>query len=115
MSRIDRPLGRRSRRVGRPTLVNGVAFAGDRGIKRVELSTDGGRSWKETRLDYRGSRLSWALWSLDWTPERAGRHELVVRATDGDGELQTAERGGIAPDGATGFHRVTVSVVAPGA
>ena len=115
MSRIDRPLGRRSRRVGRPTLVNGVAFAGGRGIKRVELSTDGGRSWKETRLDYRGSRLSWALWSLDWTPERAGRHELVVRATDGDGELQTAERGGIAPDGATGFHRVTVSVVAPGA
>ena len=112
MSRIDRPLGLRPRRVGRPTLVNGVAFAGDRGIQGVELSTDGGRRWQETRLDYRGSRLTWVLWSFDWTPERPGPHDLVVRATDGDDEVQTAERGGIAPDGATGFHRVTVTAVA---
>ena len=111
MSRIDRPLDKQPRAVGRPTRVNGVAFAGNRGVSRVELSTDGGRRWREAKLDYRGSRLTWALWSLEWTPERPGMHELAVRATDGGGEIQTAKKDGISPDGATGYHRIAVPVV----
>ncbi len=110
MSRIDRPLGFRKLKVGRPVAVNGVAFAGDRGIDRVELSTDGGRSWREVGLDYRASKLTWALWSDEWTPGRAGRHELVVRATDGEGKAQESKREPIDPDGASGYHRVKVEV-----
>lgn len=110
MSRIDRPLGFRTLRVGRPVQVNGVAFAGDRGVEKVELSTNGGRSWLDAGFDYRGTRLTWSLWSHEWTPERAGKYELVVRATDGEGEPQESERGSINPDGATGYHMVEVEV-----
>ncbi|MBA3244256.1 MAG: molybdopterin-dependent oxidoreductase [Actinobacteria bacterium] len=112
MSRIDRPLGRRKLRVGRPVAVNGVAFAGDRGIDRVELSTDGGRNWREVDLDYNASKLTWALWSGEWTPERAGMHELIVRATDGDGNPQESKKEPINPDGASGYHKVKVKVEA---
>jgi hypothetical protein len=111
MSRIDRPLGLRPLRAGRPHPVNGVAFAGDRGIRRVELSTDGGRTWREARLDYRGTALTWALWSFDWMPSEPGRVELVVRATDGLGGPQSSKREGISPDGASGYHRIEVEVV----
>jgi DMSO/TMAO reductase YedYZ molybdopterin-dependent catalytic subunit len=112
MSRIDRPLGLRPLRAGRTHPVNGVAFAGDRGIERVQLSTDGGRTWADATIDYHASRLTWALWSFEWEPREPGMHELVVRATDGDGEAQTAKREGIAPDGATGLHRIPVRVIA---
>jgi DMSO/TMAO reductase YedYZ molybdopterin-dependent catalytic subunit len=111
MSRIDRPLGLRPLRAGRTHPVNGIAFAGDRGIRRVELSTDGGRTWTDTHLDYRGTPLTWALWSIDWTPEEPGPAELVVRATDGTGRPQSSKREGISPDGASGYHRIEVEVV----
>jgi DMSO/TMAO reductase YedYZ molybdopterin-dependent catalytic subunit len=111
MSRIDRPLGRRPLRAGRTQAVNGVAFGGDRGVERVRVSVDG-RSWEEAALDYRGTRLTWALWSYEWTPAQPGDYELVVRAVDGAGEEQTERREGIDPDGATGLHRIAVRVVA---
>jgi DMSO/TMAO reductase YedYZ molybdopterin-dependent catalytic subunit len=111
MSRIDRPGGVRKIQRGQRLPVSGIAFAGDRGVSKVELSTDGGRTWQETRIDYRGSRLTWALWEYDWEPEQEGVHELVVRATDGGGELQTAEEGGINPDGSTGYHHPRVRIV----
>lgn len=109
-SRIDRP--RRGSRLvaGRPAEVGGVAFAGDRGISRVELSVDGGRTWREARIDRHAAATAWALWSADWTPARPGAHALVVRATDGSGELQSAQRLGFAPSGASGYHRVDVVV-----
>lgn len=52
--------------------VKGVAFAGDRGISRVELSTDGGNSWTEARIEYPGTKLTWALWSYLWQPQGSG-------------------------------------------
>ena len=112
MSRIDSPRGFRTLQAGEPVRVNGLAFAGDRGIERVELSTDGGRSWREAGFDYRGTRLTWSLWSVEWTPSRGGSYELAVRATDGEGALQESKRGSINPDGATGYHMVEVKVQA---
>jgi DMSO/TMAO reductase YedYZ molybdopterin-dependent catalytic subunit len=110
MSRIDHPGGVRKIQRGEQLPVSGIAFAGDRGISKVEVSTDGGRTWQDARIDYRGSRITWALWSYDWRPEREGVHMLVVRATDGEGELQTAEEDGINPDGATGYHHPRVRI-----
>src|SRR5437868_9478926 len=46
--------------------VKGVAFGGDRGISRVEFSSDDGESWDEAKIDYPGTNLTWALWSFNW-------------------------------------------------
>lgn len=111
-SRIDEPRGRRPVRLGPDGAipVRGVAFAGDQGVSAVEVSTDGGRTWREAVMDYPGSKLSWSLWSHDWRPPRSGSYDLVVRATDGVGRPQTPRARGIVPQGATGYHRVTVRV-----
>lgn len=93
------------------TVLSGTAHGGDRGVARVEVSVDGGRSWTDARITYPGTRLSWALWSFDWRPTTAGAARLVVRATDRDGGLQIAEERGVVPQGATGLHKVDVTVV----
>ena len=48
--------------------VRGVAFAGDRGISKVEVTVDGGRTWSEARITYGRSKLAWVLWEAGWTP-----------------------------------------------
>jgi DMSO/TMAO reductase YedYZ molybdopterin-dependent catalytic subunit len=88
--------------------LKGIAFGGDRGVDRVEVSVDGGNTWRETKLDYHGTRLTWALWSHNWEPPMPGEYKLVVRATDGSGATQTAVDRGTAPEGATGYHRVAL-------
>ena len=40
----------------------------------------------------------------------SGRHTLAVRATDGEGEVQTADRAAPFPDGATGYHAIAIEV-----
>lgn len=107
----SRPLSP-DRRAGVPVSLKGVAFAGERGVSRVEVSTDDGRTWQEARRDYPGTRLTWALWSYAWRPANPGEYKLAVRATDGTGAVQPSEERGIAPEGATGYHRVTARVVA---
>ena len=110
MSRIDVPA--KGSTVSGPVEVRGIAFAGDRGISKVEVSTDGGRSWRDAEIGYHPTRLTWALWSFAWRGAASGEHELVVRATDRTGELQSAVAESSVPDGATGLHRVRVRVEA---
>jgi DMSO/TMAO reductase YedYZ molybdopterin-dependent catalytic subunit len=110
-SRIDVPDGGAPLTAGMPTPIRGVAFGGNRGIARVEVSTDDGATWQAARIDYPGMRLSWALWSADWRPAQPGIYHLTVRATDGTGALQIAAFQDIVPQGARGYDRVTVNVV----
>ena len=110
-SRFSGPDLRQPVRVGETVQLVGQAFAGDRGIKTVEVSSDGGQRWEAARLDYPGSQLSWALWSYAWTPQSVGSHALTVRATDRTGQVQTARGRAIPPQGATGLHTVPVMVV----
>ncbi len=70
--------------------LKGVAFAGDRGVSRVELSIDNGKNWQEAKIDYPGTELTWALWSSDWKPDAPGEYQLTVRATDRKGQVQSA-------------------------
>ncbi len=109
-SRFDAPSDRQTLAAGAATHLHGVAFGGDRGIGRVEISTDDGRTWQDARLDYQKGAVVWTLWSLDWQPTSAGEYRLAVRAVDGNGVYQTSDSRGIAPDGATGYHRITVQV-----
>ena len=92
--------------------VRGVAFGGDRGISRVEVSFDDSESWEEAKIDYPGTRLTWVLWSYDWRPGEAEDYTLVVRATDGEGEVQELEEDRPFKSGATGFHKIIVHVTA---
>ena len=87
-----------------------IAFGGDRGTSRVEISFDDGGTWQEAKLDYPGTKLTWALWSYDWRPPGADNYTLVVRATDGEGEVQELDEERPFKSGPTGFHRITVYV-----
>src|SRR5215469_9173059 len=65
MSRIDAP---GSSIKNAPTTIAGIAFAGDRGIQRVQVSTNGGKTWQDADLKPGLSGYTWVLWHLDWTP-----------------------------------------------
>jgi DMSO/TMAO reductase YedYZ molybdopterin-dependent catalytic subunit len=95
---------------GAESWIAGVAWAGDRGISQVEVSTDGGKSWNEALLRPPIASGSWTLWAYKWTPSGTGSAEVVCRATDGGGATQTAELAEPHPAGATGYHRLTVEV-----
>lgn len=109
-SRIDFPRSGAQFAAGQTVRVTGIAFAGSRGIQRVEVSADGDTSWQPANLHPALSRDSWVLWSWDWTLASPGRQTLVVRATDGTGEQQTPRTMATVPSGATGYHMVQVQV-----
>lgn len=90
--------------------VKGVAYGGDRGIGKVEVSFDGGGNWSAARIDYPGTKLTWALWSFDWRPAGPADYWIVVRATDGEGELQELDEDRPFKSGTTGFHKIVVHV-----
>jgi DMSO/TMAO reductase YedYZ molybdopterin-dependent catalytic subunit len=96
--------------VGQAATIRGRAFAGNRGIQRVEFSDDDGETWHETRIDYAGTSLTWTFWSVDWRPQEPGKYTIVSRATDGAGMPQPSEKRSIVPQGATGYHRVVATV-----
>jgi DMSO/TMAO reductase YedYZ molybdopterin-dependent catalytic subunit len=108
-SRIDVAGTDRKASMGSATWIAGVAWAGGRGISKVEVSTDG-ETWNEAMLKEPIGRYSWTLWAYRWTPETNGRVSVVCRATDGDGEVQTASIAPPHPAGSTGYHRVDVDV-----
>lgn len=109
MSRLDRP-PRGALIQGQSYRLTGIAFAGGRGIQRVQVSLDEGRSWEDCRLVEGGDPGVWALWAYDWNRPPAGSQTLVCRATDGEGRVQTAQAHGSYPDGASGYHRIDVDI-----
>jgi DMSO/TMAO reductase YedYZ molybdopterin-dependent catalytic subunit len=74
-----------------PLTVRGIAFDGGHGIQQVLLSEDGGRSWRETELGRDLGRYSFREWTAPFTPKRAGKHELKVKATNRLGQSQPLE------------------------
>jgi DMSO/TMAO reductase YedYZ molybdopterin-dependent catalytic subunit len=106
-SRIDVPQFGAALSPGR-VAVAGVAWAQHRGISRVEVQVDTG-PWEVAQLSGTVSADTWRQWVYTWqaTP---GSHLLRVRATDGTGALQTADVSDVVPDGATGYHTITVKV-----
>ena len=95
-----------------PIEVKGIAYGGDRGISRVEVSFDDGKSWRDADIYYAGGKLAWSLWKVEWTPEQPGDYVLVVRATDGEGDVQEFEEDRGWFSGVTGFHKIAVHVTA---
>lgn len=97
--------------VGPTVTIGGVAFAGDRGISRVEVSTDAGLTWRETTLKTPAlSGMTWVLWTYDWTPAGSGAYQVRARAYDGSGLGQERERNPPFPDGSSGYDAITLLV-----
>ena len=114
-SRIDVPDYDASFSLGKlsaPMEVKGIAYGGDRGISRVELSLDGGKSWRDAEIYYSGGNLAWSLWKTEWMPDAAGDYVLVIRATDGEGDVQEWEEDRGPFSGVAGLHVIVVHVVA---
>lgn len=107
-SRFDAPHDGAS--VRSPVVCAGIAWAGARGVDAVEVSADGGQSWKQAQLEGVLGPLSWRRWqvALDLPP---GTHTLTVRAVDGTGSPEDAQYRDPHPSGASGYHRINVTVV----
>ncbi len=112
MSRIDFPRNFDLLPTG-PAQIGGVAFAGARGTAKIEVSADGGATWQEGQIRRPLGPYTWVLWSA--TIDLAeGERQLMVRATDGTGKVQTDRPAPPLPDGASGWATKRVRV-APGA
>jgi len=98
-------------------VIGGVAYGGRYGISKVQISLDGGESWRDTEMKKPLSKWAWVLWSYQWKPEKEGRYTLKVRGFDQTGGVQgsAAPKGSLFrsrafPDGAQGIHSVNVTV-----
>jgi len=73
--------------------VHGAAWTSDGEITQVELSTDGGLTWMETKLLGESEPNAWRLWEFNWqTPAAPGKQTLIARATDSLGRTQPTQR-----------------------
>ena len=106
-SRIDVPRAGANVKAG-TVVVAGVAWHQHTGIQKVEVRVDGG-AWNEAELATAISADTWVQWKWEWDAPSGG-HTLEVRATDATGKTQTSEEADTVPNGATGYHEISVQV-----
>ncbi|HEY3061679.1 MAG TPA: molybdopterin-dependent oxidoreductase [Chloroflexota bacterium] len=108
MARIDVP-GDGTVLLDGPQRVAGIAYAGDRGIETVEFSVDGGKSWDEASfVEPAAGKDAMVRWEGSFNLAPQSSLTIVVRATDGNGDVQSSQFVLPQPDGASGRHAVTV-------
>lgn len=90
--------------------IGGSAWAQTRGIAKVEVSLDNG-PWVEAELGAQANLDTWRQWKYVWNTSETGTHQVKVRATDKTGQLQIEKQAPPQPDGSTGWHSITFSVV----
>jgi hypothetical protein len=93
-------------------VITGYAVSDASGVSRVEISTDGGRTWQPVEIfsNPLPSQV-WAFWKYIWVNPLKGKHTLEVRAIDGAGRAQDAKQSGEWPAGASGYHTLTLEVL----
>jgi DMSO/TMAO reductase YedYZ molybdopterin-dependent catalytic subunit len=96
---------------GHRHLLTGRSWSGNGAVRRVEVSVDGGTTWRPARHRGEAGRTGWLRWEFPWQPLAAGTYELLARATDDHGIKQAQ----IAPYNTLGYlfgavarHPVTV-------
>ncbi len=107
-SRIDVPRNSARVRAGRVAIA-GVAWAPTKSVEGVQVQVGNG-PWVNADLSNNMSVNSWRQWVYAWDA-RPGSYQIRCRATDGTGYTQTSEIRPPAPDGATGWHTIDVTVV----
>jgi hypothetical protein len=86
--------------------IGGIAYAGVRGISKVELRVDSGE-WMPAELRTPLSDQTWVIWRYDW-PIQRGKHTFTVRCFERDGTPQIAQEAPPDPNGAAGLHTRSV-------
>ncbi|MBI3970932.1 MAG: molybdopterin-dependent oxidoreductase [Chloroflexi bacterium] len=110
MSRIDLPAPGAALPPGVHRIA-GIAYAGDRGVAKVEYSADGGATWQVAQfIEPPAGRDCWVRWQGNFTLAPGADVTLVARTTDGTGALQTEAFGLPQPDGGSGWHMIQVRV-----
>jgi DMSO/TMAO reductase YedYZ molybdopterin-dependent catalytic subunit len=108
MTRIDVPAPDAHLAPGEHRIA-GIAYAGDRGVAKVEFSPDGGQTWSVADLlEPAAGRDAWVRWEGRFTLRSGARVTLVSRATDRTGELQIEAFSLPQPDGSSGWHTIDV-------
>jgi DMSO/TMAO reductase YedYZ molybdopterin-dependent catalytic subunit len=74
-----------------PKLVRGIAFGGDTGVARVDLSSDGGETWQAAELGKDEGKYSFRQWEARFALHAKGDYTLMVRCTNSDGVAQPAQ------------------------
>jgi DMSO/TMAO reductase YedYZ molybdopterin-dependent catalytic subunit len=74
--------------VGKPKLARGIAFGGDSGVKQVDFSSDGGKTWSAALLGKDTGKYSFRRWEAHFTPTAKGSYTLMVRCTNTNGVAQ---------------------------
>ncbi len=104
-SRIDTPTDGATVKSG-TVAIAGVAWAPTRGISKVEVQI-GDTPWRQATLGPELANTTWRQWWIDWSPI-SGNYKIMVRATDGKGDLQPMQRTAVEPNGAEGWHTIFV-------
>lgn len=74
---------------GKPLVVRGAAWSGDKGaVNAVDVSLDRGQTWRSARLTGPSTTHGWRLWEFPWTPSHDGYQTVFARARDASGEVQ---------------------------
>jgi hypothetical protein len=71
--------------------ISGTAWSNTSPVASVEVSVDGGKSWKPAKLGKEKGRYAWRLWEFDWKALE-GKHTLLARATNEAGEKQPLDQ-----------------------
>lgn len=69
-------------------VVLGAAYAGERGVERVDISVDGGETWAQAEFIGPHEPYAWRQWQYVWQADRAGSYRIMARATDDSGAQQ---------------------------
>ncbi|MGI9147896.1 MAG: molybdopterin-dependent oxidoreductase [Chloroflexota bacterium] len=110
MSRIDVPADG-ARLTPGDQRIAGIAYAGDRGLTKVELSLDDGGTWRSAAfLEPMAGKDTMVRWEATVSLPAAASLTITVRATDGAGDVQTEDFQLPQPDGASGRDAITVSI-----
>src|SRR6516164_4859243 len=78
-------------KAGASIVVRGIAFGGNTGVKQVNFSADGGKTWSPAQLGKDEGKYSFRQWQTNFTPAAKGDLTLMVRCTNANGEAQPAE------------------------
>ncbi len=76
--------------------ISGAAWSNGTAIAGVDVSTDGGKSWKAAKLGREQSKYAWRLWESNWKAAE-GNYRLIARAKDVNGNLQPLEQQELRP------------------
>jgi sulfoxide reductase catalytic subunit YedY len=73
---------------GSKVKITGVAFDQGKGIKEVQISVDGGKSWSSSTLGKENGKYAYRMWSFEWEAKTKGEFSIMVRAINRIGNIQ---------------------------